>query len=104
MLTPEDLQNIEDKIKSKITFLNTYATTRIVQEMESVMSKLNKNTNKTVFMQEVNKRASALFDFIRSDVESQKAKLDKEVKQSFYEAAGKINYENEVFTHKVAIS
>ena len=83
MLTPEDLQDIEDKIKSKITFLNTYATTRIVQEMESVMSKLNKNTNKTVFMQEVNKRASALFDFILSDVESQKAKLDKEVKQSF---------------------
>jgi hypothetical protein len=102
MLTPEDLQNIEDKIKSKITFLNTYATTRIVQEMESVISKLDKNTSKTVFMQTVNKRASALFDFIKTDVKSQKAKLDKEVKQSFYEAAGKINYENEVFTHKVA--
>ena len=100
MLTPEDLEKIESKVKIKLSFINLYVTGRVIQEMERTFKELSGAS--AAFTSKMMQSAATLMEDIRSEVKKQSQKIDKEVKQAFYDAAGKINYENERFTAEMA--
>ena len=95
MLTPEDLEKIESKVKIKLSFINLYVTGRVIQEMERTFKELSGAS--AAFTTKEMKSAAKLMEDIRSEVKKQSPKIDKEIRQAFYDAAGKINYENEQF-------
>ena len=100
MLTPEDLEKIESKVKIKLSFINLYVTGRVIQEMERTFKELSGAS--AAFTAKEMQSAAKLMEDIGSEVKEQSPKIDKEVRQAFYDAAGKINYENEQFTDKIA--
>lgn len=103
MLTPEYLTRIVEATQEKVSEVNSYLTARIAKRIKGLFENTGKVDISPSSISDIKKQISAgrVYEEVQSEIEKKLPGIQREVKRAFYDAAGKISYDNTVFTEKV---
>ncbi|MBE5877059.1 MAG: hypothetical protein E7290_09280, partial [Lachnospiraceae bacterium] len=103
MLTPKFLQRITEATEKKTAQLNSYLTRKIVDRILHVYEKTGEvNVNTAAVFDALKKQESGkFFDEIVEEIVRYMPAIEEEVREAFYDSAGKISKDMCLFTEKV---
>ena len=103
MLTPKFLQRITEATEKKTGEVNEYLTQRIVDRILHVYEKTGEvNVNSAALFDALKQQESGkLFDEVVEEIARRMPEIQEEVRQAFYDSAGKISKDMYDFTQRV---
>lgn len=103
MLTPEYLTRIVEATQEKVSEVNAYLVARIARRIKELFESTGKVDISPSSISDIKKQIASgkVYEDVQSEIEKKLPGIQREVKRAFYDAAGKISYDNTVFTEKV---
>lgn len=103
MLTPTYLTKIIEATQNKVSELNSYLVGRMAKRLVDTLTNGGKPEllQSSVYDAKKIMESGRVYEEVQAEVEKRLPGIQKEVKQAFYDAAGKIAKDNDGFTKKV---